>query len=58
MLGGKERSYTCKQTCIFYLQVCLSMYDLSLSHSMNGLIILLCFYCKDINENVGKVSIS
>ena len=33
------------------------VYDLLLSHSMNGLIILR-FYCKDINEKVGEVGIS
>ena len=37
----------------FYLQVYLSMYDLSLPHSMSGLI-FFCFFRKNINKKVGE----
>ena len=35
--GGNKRSDVLKQTCNFYLEVCLSMYDLLLPLGMKGL---------------------
>ena len=43
-----------RKTSLFVLFELLSMYDLLLPHNMNGLIISE-FFCKNINEKVGKL---
>ena len=48
-----------RKTCFFsfYLQVYFSIYYFWLPHRLNGLIILW-FYCNNINEKVGEVDTS
>ena len=37
--GGNKRPYIFKQTCSFYVQVCLSMYDILLPQFIKVLIV-------------------
>ena len=45
MPGDNKRSYVLKQTCSFWLQVSVSMYDLMLSPGIEGLNLLLMTDC-------------